>query len=744
MEAFYKATNNPSETTTTKAAYNIWRLQNPTARPNLDANKLANVRRDIIKSKRLTEMELETIRANVRQATSTPEELNRSRPGIEDTDKQEMVEANVDENTSTLPESAGRTQKPTETKPDESMKAIKNDILRKWETVKYQEMTERLLLPKIKKDRRACDAIDTANKAIKEIKEGIDGPLTITGINQIVYATASTITEQIGLKPRQHSRIGKKQKEPAWKAKITKEIQKKRSDLSILTEIQNGSNIRERKRKEIEKRYGIKKPGHVPTIKETLKQQIQAKAQRIKRFEKRNKHFRQNMIFKEDAKKFYRELGKKKIDVDEPLQPEEVVDFWSNIWEKEKSHNKDSAWIKGQEDLHKDLKAQSWRAINVEETTCAINKSSNWKSPGKDKVSNFWLKHLVSLHEDLAKAYTKVIEHPEETPEWLTEGITHLLPKTEETKNPKNYRPITYLPTMYKIPTSIIAERTYMYPFLNEHQLLSSEQKGCKRGSYGCKDQLLMNKMILEDCKTKKKNLSTAWIDYKKAFDSVPHTWIIKCMEIYKICPVTVNFITESMKCWKTTLHLNHAEGSMTSRPINIKSGIFQGDSLSPLLFCLALAPLSSLLKATTYGYDAQGKTISHLCYMDDLKTYAKSDSQQAGLLNTVKTFSNDIKMEFGLDKCAKATFKRGKLTETFDLQLDTDTCIKELDQENTYKYLGVDEGDGIQHAKMKEKVRKEYYRRVRMVLKIELNAANRFEAINTLAIPVVTYYRFF
>ena len=52
---------------------------------------------------------------------------------------------------------------------------------------------------------------------------------------------------------------------------------------------------------------------------------------------------------------------------------------------------------------------------------------------------------------------------------------------------------------------------------------------------------------------------------------------------------------------------------------------------------------------------------------MDDLKTYAKSDSQQTGLLNIVKTFSNDIKMEFGLDKSTKATFKRGKLTETSD-----------------------------------------------------------------------------
>ena len=51
-----------------------------------------------------------------------------------------------------------------------------------------------------------------------------------------------------------------------------------------------------------------------------------------------------------------------------------------------------------------------------------------------------------------------------------------------------------------------------------------------------------------------------------------------------------------------------------------------------------------------------------------------------------------------------------------------------------------MNEGDGIQHAKMKEKIRKEYYRRIRMITKSELNAINRMEAINTLATPVVTY----
>ena len=105
-------------------------------------------------------------------------------------------------------------------------------------------------------------------------------------------------------------------------------------------------------------------------------------------------------------------------------------------------------WIRKQEELHKQRENQPWRAIDADEVTHAIKKSSNWKSPRKDKVTNFWLKHLVSIHEDMSKAYTNIIENPEETPECLTEGLTYLLPKTKETTNPKLYRPITCLPTM--------------------------------------------------------------------------------------------------------------------------------------------------------------------------------------------------------------------------------------------------------------------------------------------------------
>ena len=99
-------------------------------------------------------------------------------------------------------------------------------------------------------------------------------------------------------------------------------------------------------------------------------------------------------------------------------------------------------------------------------------------------------------------------------------------------------------------------------------------------------------------------------------------------------------------------------------------------------------------------------------------KLYAKNDKEPQGLLSTVKQFNDDIGVEFGLDKCAKTTFIKGKLTRTTAVELDIDTTIRELDHDETYKYIGIDEGNGAQHSKMKEIIRKECYRQARAILK--------------------------
>ena len=99
--------------------------------------------------------------------------------------------------------------------------------------------------------------------------------------------------------------------------------------------------------------------------------------------------------------------------------------------------------------------------------------------------------------------------------------------------------------------------------------------------------------------------------------------------------------------------------------------------------------------------------------------------------------------MEFGLDKCAKASFKRGKKVSAEGIPLNDNQVIQDLDQAETYKYLAMEEGEGVQHHKMKAKIRKEYKRRIKLVLKSELNARNKIAAINTLAVPVILLYSY-
>ena len=129
-------------------------------------------------------------------------------------------------------------------------------------------------------------------------------------------------------------------------------------------------------------------------------------------------------------------------------------------------------------------------------------------------------------------------------------------------------------------------------------EYMHKAQRSIGGGSRGSKHQLLIDQSA-EDARSRRTNLAISWIDYKKAYDSVPHSWILECLRLYKIDPRLVTFIKQSMSHWRTTLSAN----SKSIADVTIKCGIYQGDALPPLLFCIALNPLSALLVKSTYGY---------------------------------------------------------------------------------------------------------------------------------------------
>ena len=163
-----------------------------------------------------------------------------------------------------------------------------------------------------------------------------------------------------------------------------------------------------------------------------------------------------------------------------------------------------------------------------------------------------------------------------------------------------NFRPITCLPPIWKLLTGILAEE--LYEHLERIKMLTWEQKGCRKGSRGAKDHLLIDKMILKSCKKRFTSLSIAWINYRKASDMVPHGWIKKCTEMVGVANNFMSFLYQSMDHWNTEL----ASGQNILGNVKIRRGIFQGDSLSPLLFVLAIIPLTLILRKTKIAYEVK------------------------------------------------------------------------------------------------------------------------------------------
>ena len=138
----------------------------------------------------------------------------------------------------------------------------------------------------------------------------------------------------------------------------------------------------------------------------------------------------------------------------------------------------------------------------------------------------------------------------------------------------ENFRPVTYLLLMWKLLTGMISED--MYCFMENENLLPEERKGCRRKSRGTKDQLLIDKTILKDCRKRRTNLAMAWIDYRKAYDFVPHSWILECLDMLGIADNIRSFLEKSMKKRKLLLNSNGSDLC----EVGVNRGIFKGDSL--------------------------------------------------------------------------------------------------------------------------------------------------------------------
>ena len=126
------------------------------------------------------------------------------------------------------------------------------------------------------------------------------------------------------------------------------------------------------------------------------------------------------------------------------------------------------------------------------------------------------------------------------------------------------------------VSTSCIT--SFINQFLHDHcdsnKIVTDEQAGGKKEVWGCLEQLIINKTILDQVKKNRRSLITIWLDYKKAFDSAPHKWLFTALKLAKVPKKIIEVIRTLLKQWSTNLITNGKTETFMSDLIRYLRGI--------------------------------------------------------------------------------------------------------------------------------------------------------------------------
>ena len=147
-----------------------------------------------------------------------------------------------------------------------------------------------------------------------------------------------------------------------------------RGELSILSELQMGVNVKGRRFRKIPKKYQLASE-NILEVEEMIKQKMQLKAQRMRWYDKRSKFYRQYMIFETDAKEVYREVGQEKILIRQAPTIDNVEKYWKTVWSSDKKSNDNAEWVETLEQNYAHIEEQQCTDITIGEVEKALNES---------------------------------------------------------------------------------------------------------------------------------------------------------------------------------------------------------------------------------------------------------------------------------------------------------------------------------------------------------------------------------
>ena len=381
------------------------------------------------------------------------------------------------------------------------------------------------------------------------------------------------------------------------------------------------------------------------------------------------------------------------------------------------------------------------RPITTEEIILSIKNIHSNKSPGPDGICIEMFKSIQNeILPFLNSLFNEIFESGELPPDWCKNIICPLY-KSGSVTNPENYRGISLINSIGKIFTGILTTR--LQKWSEDNRVIDESQAGFRK-SYSTVDNIFSLQAIIQKyiCRERGR-FYCIFIDFKRAFDSIPHSKLWDSLqrkginENCKFLKIFKSMYSQLKSCVKVKNSL--------SRFFECSIGTRQGCLSSPIIFSLFINDLISYLRAETdRGISITNDIEDALAFMfaDDVSCFSYTVIRLQRLINLIEKFCNSVGMKLNLSKTKIMVFRNGGILRHAEKWFYQGV---EVEVVSIYKYLGIYFTSRLIWSKTKEILSKQAQKAASSIFRFQkqfgfFSPSDAFKLFDTMVKPIATY----
>jgi hypothetical protein len=301
------------------------------------------------------------------------------------------------------------------------------------------------------------------------------------------------------------------------------------------------------------------------------------------------------------------------------------------------------------------------------------------RAPGEDGIRVLLLKAVNSapFRQELARVFTMITNAPGAVPQWMRRGLGKLIYKKKGSrKDPGNYRPIILAPVLAKVYEKLLEMKGRS--MVDRSQLQVALEQGGFMANRSTFDSVFLVECVRDAQIATNRPLYAAFLDMKKAFDSVNHKKLLRVLQEQPGVD----------RCWIRALHniLVNRQMKLFDVYVSMLQGTAQGSPISPLLFIAFVNPLIERLRACAGVRLTDDRIIRGLFFADDICLLAETMEDMRHMLAVCEGWADEFGMTFNAGKSEMMQLA-GRISQQRPEVMFAGGVLKWVTE---FKYLGV------------------------------------------------------